>query len=245
MKKMICLVLVVMLVLSVVSVFAEENADGFKLHNGIQFGMTKDEVISTELESNFGLADGRYGEGKIAGYNGAVRCEYNGLDETLDKVCYFYYTTNTNQYNALSNALADKYGTPTHTSITGTYFAVENELEIKGVMGISDERTELPLTGQSINEFGVIYERPGNPHDSWFVTTCRNYEQWLVEQEDGSAVLIDHSNIIQQDGFWNRDKRKIEGASNSNTYELIIYSALTQAEVAAIQQDTMNIHNDL
>lgn len=240
MKKIISLILMLAMLINV-SAFAEE----FSLHNGIKFGMTKDEVIKTELEAGFGLAEGRYGEGIIAGYNGAVRCEYYGIGSTLDKVCYFYYTTNAQSYTALGNALAGKYGAPAHTSNSGTYYAVENEMQINGIIGIADKYTRLPMTGQSIHDVGTIYERPGNFCDNAFVFKCPQYEQWLVPQEDGSAVLIDHSQIASYEGSWDRDKQDLMGDWNIYSYELITYTLLSSTEAAALQQNTASIYDDL
>ncbi len=242
MKKTVCFVL---LAAALFTLAPSAFADGFTLHNGIRLGMTRDEVIRTELDSNFGLADGRYGEGKIAGFDGAVRCEYGGPGAVLDKVCYFYYTTTASQYSTLGKALSGKYGAPSHTSASGTYYAVGNEMEIRGLIGLADAYSKLPLTGQSINDVGIIYERPGNWRDSWFVTSCRTYEQWLIPQEDEGAVLIDHSIVVQQSGLWDRDKQKVDGTGSVDTYELIIYSMLTPAEAETLRQSTQNIYSDL
>lgn len=241
MRKIISLLLMIAMCTGVPA-FAEKE---FALHNGITFGMTRNEVIETELKAGFGLSNGTYGEGKIAGYEGAVRCEYYGSASTLDKVCYFYYSTSTQLFNALSNALTKKYGVPTHTSSSGSYYAVKNEMEIKGMIGVADQSSRLPMTCQSIHEEGVIQERPGNWCDNCFVFLCPQYEQWLVPQEDGSAVLIDHSQLVEYDGFWDRDEQEVIGDMNINSYELIIYTLLSPDEAADLQKNAVSFFDDL
>jgi len=237
MKKIISLILMIAMLISV-SAFAEEE---FSLHNGIKFGMTKDEVLRTEIEAGFGLVDGRYGEGKIAGYDGAVRCEYRGRGVTLDKVCYFYYSPSTQSYTALGNALTNKYGAPTHTSNSGTYYAVNDEMEIGGSIGIAAQYTDLPITCQSLDEKAVFSET----FNRMFVFECIGYEQWLVPQEDGSAVLIDHSMLVQHNSIlWNAQKQKADGW-DKNTYELIIYTQFSADEAATLQENTGNIYDGL
>ena len=51
MKRLICIVVSIMLMVS----FAPAIAEEFTIHSGVQFGMTRDEVIAKEEDNGFNL----------------------------------------------------------------------------------------------------------------------------------------------------------------------------------------------
>lgn len=177
MKRLISFVLVAMVVLSCVSGMAEE----FTLHSGTTFGMTLEEIkeIETnagyEVEETVGALSANTDDStclkleatELVGIGGSV-C-YDFSPETGGcNVCFYWVNANTEmQVENLIQAYCDKYGTPVSK---GDVF-----LDIQG-----DAHNAIEEVSGDI----AVCELFGEP------TTIGSLYQWLIYQDDGSAVDI-------------------------------------------------------
>ena len=221
-------------------------ADDFTLHNGVKFGMSAETVLNTERSKGFRMDSSIYGEGQIAGFDGAVRYEYT--DDKVTKCAYFYYTASPSSYSKLSEGLAKKYGPPSCSSVDMSFYPVNNTFTLSSATyGIYDAET-LPLTCKSLEN--QIYQTRRTSDRNFFymaIYECPLYEQWLIPQEDGSAVLIDHTYLA--DNTLMMDNKTGKAAFNAEVettyYELIIYSLINAEDVEMLQENINTISDDL
>lgn len=167
MKKIISLVLMLAMLLSV-SAFAEEE---FTLHNGLKFGMTKEEVYETEKAAGVQLTEDEIFDyvwkGTIAGQiNSKLEISING-DFGLSTVYYSFDSLES--YDTLNNGLIEKYGKTPYSSETGVYL---------------DEPTT-----DHINSLPYV-----------FTDTYSNarYSQWLIPYSNTQSIFIHHY-VFQRD----------------------------------------------
>ena len=161
MKKIISLILMIAMLISV-SAFAEED---FTLHNGLKFGMSKEEVYETEKTAGVELTEGEFWDyewnGTIAGEMNSKLCLYFWDDDTgLTKVIYEFNTLGS--YDTLNNGLIEKYGETPYSSKTGVYL---------------DE----PTTNH-VDNLGFAIDTYSNA----------DYSQWLIPYSDTQSVYIEH-----------------------------------------------------
>ncbi len=172
------------------SAFAEEE---FTLHNGLKFGMTKDEVYETEKAAGVHLIEDDtwdyIWEGTIAGeWNSKLCISIN--DSGLDKVVYEFDSLES--YDTLNNGLNEKYGKTTYSSETGVYLDEPT----------TDHIDSLPYV---------------------FTDTYSNarYSQWLIPYSDTQSILIEH-NVFQRDRISYTEKfESFSRVDHSISYELL------------------------
>ncbi len=248
MKKTISLVLMIAMLFSV-SAFAEE----FTLHNGTKFGMSMQDVADAELSKGFSVSpegDGLYGEGTIAGRSPSAVRYFFDENEKLVHCDYFIYlnqqnSSNNGDYTSTNESLISKYGTPVATEETGTPLAVYSDLSpsVKGLFKMDD--TGYPVTGESIS--GEIYTVPigdDGKNAKLVMYECPRYSQWLIEQADGTAILIDHCYIIERYHF-SINGELAPGDDYLSYYEMINYTLLSAEEVESLNESTDKAMDDL
>lgn len=176
MKKILCLVISLIVLLSSVSAFAEE----FTVHSGVTFGMSKDEVIACENEAGFSSQTAKRNaafcndmkhhtdvlqlSGKIAGQDGAmILYHFNSADEMEAAVYWFGGEAST-----IKEALIDKYGES------------DSEFTLIAASKLETEAYSFYTDGLSMEELGL--------------TTANLFDEcsWRVDQEDGSSVVISY-----------------------------------------------------
>jgi len=176
MKKIICLMLMIAMLMGI-SAFADE---GFSIHSGVEFGMTRDEVTKAEEEAGFAISGGGdmlVVNGTIASIaNSSITYYFDEQDKLIralykmpdysDRGIFSEYLkaeTMLKYWEDASSILAEKYGVPECGSVSNQYYKL------------------LPITG-SISTFA---ER--TPKDECII------EQWLVVLEDGTGVLVENT----------------------------------------------------
>lgn len=125
MKRIISILFVVIQLICVNSAFSEEyNKPVFEIHNGVQFGMTMEEVIALEAAAGVTLKkinpdkygwEGLSGEGTVAGQE-RTSIYYSFIYGKLVQADYVFNARDT--FNTLENALIKKYGESDHNYIT-------------------------------------------------------------------------------------------------------------------------------
>ena len=119
MKKITALMTLILILTMCNSAFA----DSFSIHSGVQFGMTKNEIIALESANGFeARQDSHYGglivEGKIAGYHGSD-IRYSFKDNALTAAHYHFGSSDSNVFSTIKETLVSKYGTPLHEKMDG------------------------------------------------------------------------------------------------------------------------------
>lgn len=119
MKKMLCLVISLVVILSSVSALAEE----FTLHSGVKFGMTREEVTAAEKANGFRTQENSsYDtldvEGFIAGYDNS-EIMYSFKDNSMTSVHYHFGQNDDKVFPAVKATLISKYGEPIYEDIDG------------------------------------------------------------------------------------------------------------------------------
>lgn len=249
MKKIISLVLMVAMLFAV-SALAEEE---FSLHNGTKFGMSMQEVSDTELSKGFSVSpegDGLYGEGTIAGRSPAAVRYFFDENAQLEHCDYFIYlnqqnSSNNGDYDSTNESLIGKYGTPVATETSGTPLSVKSNFSpsVKGLFKM--DNTGYPVTGESIS--GEIYTVPiGNDgaNAKLVMYECPRFSQWLIEQADGTSILIDHCYIIERYHF-SINGELAPGDDYLSYYEMINYTLLSVEEVESLKESTNQVMDDL
>ena len=105
--------------------------------------------------------------------------------------------------------------------------------------------TGYPVTGESIS--GEIYTVPiGNDgkNAKLVMYECPRYSQWLIEQADGTAILIDHCYIVERYHF-SINGELAPGDDYFSHYEMINYTLLSIEEVESINESTDKVMDDL
>lgn len=248
MKKIISLALMLVMLFSV-SAFAEE----FTLHNGTQFGMSLQDVAATELSKGFSVSpegDGLYGEGTIAGRShAAVRYFFDDHDK-LVHCDYFIFLDQQNSssngdYASTNGSLVSKYGTPVATEETGAPLSANSRFfpSVQGLFKMDD--TGYPVTGESIS--GEIYAVPisdDGKNAKLVIYECPRYSQWLIEQADGTAILIDHCYIVERYHF-SINGELAPGDDYLSHYEIMNYTLLSAEEVESLHESADQVMDDL
>lgn len=180
MRKLFALLLVAVLALGLLG---GAFADAFELHSGVTFGLSPDEVTQIEKEAgnevSKGWSDEIGGKMRLAGIDDSY-LYYSFSDNALIQMRYEFDSSGMNNpkydanYENVSAALAKKYGESSYSSITG-------------------KRLELPGIYKEIITSGF------GQHDYWAEKSWANadyvtdkYEEWAVDQDDGSIVFIHH-----------------------------------------------------
>jgi len=148
-------------------------------------------------------------------------------------------------YTSTTESLINKYGNPVATEETGTPLSVYSDFSpsVKGLFKMDD--TGYPVTGESIS--GEIYTVPiGNDgkNAKLVMYECPRYSQWLIEQADGTAILIDHCYIVERYHF-SINGELAPGDDYFSHYEMINYTLLSIEEVESINESTDKVMDDL
>ena len=241
MKKILSFVLTVAMLFSV-SAFAEEE---ITLHNGVKFGMSKQEVTDIESSKGFPISEedfGLYGEGIIAGRSSsALRFFFDDEAERGMVQCnYVFLTTSETNFNNMNDQLISKYGEPTYTAENDTFCPVSIKYQPSKIGLLTGS---CPYTYRSITE-NVFSTPVEDGFQYYFDYNCPLYSQWLLPQADGSAILIDHSAIVEyRQGYLSNERA--QKLDKTMTYETITYSLLTKEQVDLIQMNANKISDDL
>lgn len=177
MKKMICLLLFVAVLLSCTA-FADE---AFTLHSGVTFGMSAQEVTKLETAKGFIPEAGNgylYVTGKVAGFDNSMIRYYIASDSVFSAL-YRIGVSSTNRdtemvkFQTVQKSLESKYGAPAYSHAMGTY-------------------TSLPGTYKNQNVTGFIWAKAMTAPFLGITWKVEDYYQWELTQPDGSVILIDH-----------------------------------------------------
>lgn len=179
MKRLGCLFLIMILALISASALAEQ----FTLRDGIQFGMSIDEIkkieqeAGYEVEESFGYHDGSDDDvyltlevDNLAGIGGSVDYHFSVANKGLNACTYCFSSNVGDGYEDkdvvnLINAYSDKYG---DTVATGDGF-----VDIPGEA--TDAVDSYAFIGNSLVGRGI---------------ELKNYCQWIYSLDDGDAVDI-------------------------------------------------------
>lgn len=187
MKKIISLVLMIAMLFSV-SAFADEE---FTLHSGVKFGMTKEEINEAESSNGFTTSTSKYWpnrisvSGVVAGIESSVIIYSVDDDGSMFKATYFLGNNTASdaqrlsEYTTIQQALEEKYGSSMYNSDNMQMADVPNEL--------FGEET----TGFSFAQYEGHIQRP----------EVEQYNQWLLDADDGSKILIDHF-LLKSDAMY-------------------------------------------
>lgn len=189
MKKILCLLISMIVLLTVGSAFAE----AFTLHSGVQFGMTMDEVIQNEKNAGFAKAikeelhiSKSYNcradhdiisiriSGQIAGVaNSSITYHFRN-DGRLDSAVYILGNKSDRKvYTNIRKSLINKYGEPDEEMS-----AVWHAFLDMDVYSETDYRIDNPVFVTSVTP--VLYENIKYYYD----------DSWLIPQNDGGYVII-------------------------------------------------------
>ena len=170
-------------ILIILSVFiscivGSASANEFTLHSGVAFGMTEDEVRTLEKKAGFDLVDysgvNDYGSNKIS-----KKKEVKGQIAGISDSTIHYMFDKGGKLTACTYILGDMF-----TDLEPNYSTIENALIKK-----YGEPSELWLPiAERIGFEPLLYI------NSWgmgFKSLPEN-SSWLIEQDDGSYVLISH-----------------------------------------------------
>ena len=174
MKKIICVLLVVMMLMG--TAFAEEE---FTLHNGTKFGMSGDDIVSLESEAGIYLSEDEAPYGKVY----EAKTTVAGVHDTAlsymlwndELYCMTYSFTEDNpdfsfdEYFNIENGLIQKYGETQYSSQTQQ--SIPSRMPYK--------------TTKLIDKEVPNYHSLGVWKDDM-------YSQRLVPLSDGSYVFIIH-----------------------------------------------------
>lgn len=233
MKKIISLILMIAILISV-SAFAEGD---FTLHSGVKFGMSLNEVRTCESENGFTLEKYLSGNtyntnsGKIAGLDSS-RIYYSFDGDKLVQAKYEFPTGSDYAYNQsveesksdyakISDLLNEKYGISEYNTLTGKIYAVSKMIDTGDAV----------LTCSSFGEHDLWKQSDR----AWANTdyTTISYEEWLIEQPDGSGIYIHHC--------------LYKNANNdaNETLHKIYYTIFDAEIISSIQEATESASSDL
>lgn len=187
MKKMLCLVISLIVLLGSVSALAE----GFSIHSGVEFGMTMEEVIQKEKDAGFSDVEiyeiddfeikycsdehspkGVQVYGQIAGADGANIVYHFQENGGMDAAIYTLNASSTNKdrYAAVRESLTKKYGKP--DSLMSDVWHTYLDMDVYSYADSCYEKYNNPSIGMSC-EIEYSYN-----------------DSWLVPQDDGSYIII-------------------------------------------------------
>lgn len=197
-------------------------ADEFKLHSGVTFGMTAEEIIAKQSErgNTFAMNDGRLKSTSSISILDLDATIYYDFDADGKMVRQQFYFRDVN-FAPLAREFEKVYGTPDCTSSLGT----ELVLPAKSFSG------PIP-TGQEFSD--AIF-------NSSMVTGSRGdivTYQWLVETDEGYTVIEEYGyDYYAKVG--NNAKRRI------GTVCLVDYRFFTKEEIENAQQENSEKYNDI
>lgn len=221
MKRWTCLLLVSLLIM----LYSSALAGNFSIHSDVTFGMTVDEVIACEKANGFSpefvsMLNNVKVNGKIAGLNNST-ITYSFGDGKMVKANYILakhaaYNPETMQqdYATISQALQSKYGSTDFNSETLHAYT-------------------LPSSHYLSSSISVVSNYNDWNKGTAFSASCECYEQWLIMQNDGSGILIDHA------------LRKYTGTKSTEYQHAVIYTHLDSSIVSSISHNIEEQANDL
>lgn len=209
MKKSFCLIMLIICMIASVAI-----ADEFTIHSGVTFGMSVSQVEEAERTNGFApdsfSFDALFGgnsnaipnettvEGTIAGI---ADSKINYYFHNNKLFCAQYHLGKTHKawdtaemdmermkmdYESISDSLTAKYGNTDYTWLTSKKYDLPGEYH-----------------DQTVSCFGAQEWVIANPIMESTVSIER-YEQWLIPQNDGSAIQIDHSLYFYNNEFYHR-----------------------------------------
>ena len=214
MKRFICIVSVFIVCLAVLGTALAEE---FSLHSGVTFGMTIDDIKALEESKGFETSQNELWpneitiSGTIAGIERGALINYT-VDEQGSLFKAFYFLGNNaapaaqriSEYETINDALTQKYGASVYNT---------------GNMQIAN--VPETLFGEKTTGFGFCQGVAGGE--------IHTYNQWLLDQDDGSKILIDH---------FMRDE-------NGTLYQYIHYVRFDQEIWEAWENNRQTITDDL
>ena len=232
MKKIISMILMIAMLISV-SAFAEEE---FTLHSNVKFGMSLSEVKTCESENGFTLEKYLSGStydihGKIAGLDSSwIYYSFDGNKLIQAKYEFpagsdYAYNQSVEEsrsdYAKISDLLNEKYGLSEYNTLTGKIYTVPKMINTK----------DDALTCSSFGEHDYWKQ----PDRAWADTdyTTLSYEEWLIDQPDGSGVYIHHCLY------------KNANSDSNETYHKIYYTIFDAEIISSIQDATESASSDL
>jgi len=222
MKKIISLVLMIAMLFSL-SAFAVEEE--FTLHNGTKFNMSPEEVIQLEEQAGFDASEldstGHISlSGKIAGQEG-TNASYWFQDDKLVQMTYTF--VDDSSFQAISNALIQKYGVSEYSS---------------------DTRVDIPTfeiygrTYSDNHDIGVYFE---NQYARLSRVSC-SYSQYIIQISDNEYVYIDHTaSKVLRENLGMFSSKGNEYSTNHN----VEYVLLDAETVEKIFNDLNQLNSDL
>lgn len=244
MKKLLCLVMLIMLI--GISVVAEDNAD-FTFYGGVQFGMPcydvmkntplhglpyESELWSTPIMGDYsGMAYLLINGQTIAGVedasmyvhmNGAE--QYNSVVSTVQYVLGKYprgVAVDKQQYKRIETMLTEKYGRTEYNEITGKKLPCD---EIR-----ANSNRPQPFGYHTYSLTALV-----SMDEVHSVYSCPQYSQWVVPSQDG-YVIVEHS-LFEYTYYDN----------GPAYYEMINYAYLTRDEyIKKIKNQESKMYGDL
>lgn len=214
MKRVICIVSVCIVLLAALGT---ASAEEFTLHSGVTFGMTIDDIKALEESKGFETSQNEFRpneiviSGTIAGIERGALIIYT-VDEQgrLFKACYFLGNNaapaaqRISEYETINDALTQKYGASAYNT---------GNMQIANVPDT--------LFGEETTGFKFCQGVAGGE--------IYTYNQWLLDQEDGSKILIDH---------FMRDEK-------GSLYQYIYYVRFDQESWEAWETNQPTIADDL
>ena len=224
MKKMLCLVISLVVLLSTVSALAEE----FTIHSGVMFGMTREEVITLETDAGFEVIESEEYitvKGKIASIDkSAIR--YYFEENALTTAWYRLGGTHSDvgdstydpdSFDVVEDALVSKYGEPNFD--TQVLDSIASEYDIDGLNKY--------LIGGVYRDYGVA-----------------GWSNWLFPVDEDTYLFIDHHLFSGE----------LKGAGGLSVgYHTLCYQMMDAAEVESViqsiadenQEDSQQLEDDI
>lgn len=229
----------------------------FTLHNGTKFGMTLGEILDVEQKEGYftGISEDST-EQLLITRGGVFAGRENGnmvyaLDEDgkLVQFHYFFQDASLDDFNSLNSSLVTKYGNPDYSSEMGNSFDVEAKWypgpDDRGIMTLTTGQA--PITGASIDGTytrAFFMSFAGIDTYSYWDYDCNKYAQWIIQLNDGSAVLIDHC-YVGVDSYEADAAAQRKTNFSSSQYELVTYTHLSSEEMNQIEMKSSKKMDDL
>ena len=190
-------------------------AEVFTLHNGTQFGMSKEEVIELEKANGFVLEElspsegfeRLMGKGTIASQPNSSVWYFFDTNGSLIRMNYLFPDGKT--FDSIEDSLNKKYGE--------TQYSSETNLEFPHLYDSKYASSKIPFTSHSDGQL--------------FANERTDYSHRLVEADNGEYIFIEH--YVDLDKYWKSDSQYLK------------YHLLTSEDVAKINGNTTQIDDDL
>ena len=237
MKKMLCVMLVVMMLMG--TAFAEEE---FTLHNGTKFGMSPNEVIELESSCNVVISEKpgpheRYlGKASVAGQSN-TEIYYDFANGKLFQMeyCFFIHSGSMNEdsFISIESGLTKKYGeTPycssTNQSLNSIRISDPKYLPYDSSMAFVQPYIGYAGDKSSSSETYSVYER-------------LNYSQRILPLDDNSYVLIDHY-LFTFTKYNSQSNAIVAGPDYSH---ILVYTLLSETEANQMLDENKPSNDDL